>query len=98
MKHTFAVETISAGKWAKLFSDSYSYCLGYLNARRYDGPRSAYRLIRSDGKVLLELPSVTEVSIGMIASYPTAEQYEHAANLALAKAALIRSQQQRIAK
>lgn len=64
--------------------------MGWLSHAQYDYPRNAKRMVRSDGKLMHEIKANDEVSIGMIASYPTPEQYERAANVALAKAARIR--------
>jgi len=48
--------------------------------------------MRSDGKVMQELPAVTDASIGMVAGWPTPEQYEYAARRAIEQAARIREQ------
>ncbi len=90
MKYTYSLETFYLDKWVKLFSDTRDFCLGYLVSIRNYSPRLAHRIIRSDGKVMHDAPAVTEVSVGMIASYPTPEQYEFAAAEALKKAAAIR--------
>lgn len=95
MKHTYAVEAICLEKWVKLFTDTRDFCAGYLTHAQYDHPRNALRIIRSDGKVMHELKADDEVSVGMIASYPTPAQYEHAAKIALEKAAWIREQEAR---
>jgi hypothetical protein len=59
------------------------------------GPGPAYRLVRFGANsaivVIRSLPSRAEASIGMVAGWPTAEQYEHAAKLCLEKAAAIRA-------
>ena len=90
MKHTYTVQTFYCGSWMSLFSETRDFCLGYLDAKKDYAPRNAYRIMRSDGKITLELPSVEDVAIGQIASYPTAEQYELAANRALQQAQRIR--------
>ena len=66
------------------------FCKGYLYAMLYTAPRNAYRITRADGRVVGELEAREDVNIGMIAGWPTAAQYEHAAAMALAKAARIR--------
>lgn len=95
MKHTYSVESMCIGKWCKLFSDTRDFCAGYLTHAQYDHPRNALRIVRGDGKVMHELKADDEVSVGMIASYPTPAQYEHAAKIALEKAARIREQEAR---
>ena len=95
MKYTYAVESMCLGKWCKLFTDTRDFCAGYLTHAQYDHPRNALRIVRSDGKVMHELKADDEVSVGMIASYPTPAQYEHAAKIALEKAARIREQEAR---
>lgn len=92
MKYTYSVESHFLGSWRKLFEESRDFCLGFLDARKDQAPRNAYRLTRSDGKVIVELPATEDVSIGMIAGWPTAEQYEFAAQRALVQAARIRAQ------
>lgn len=93
MKHAYSVETYFIDKWVALLPQTTrDYCLGYLAACRFDAPRNAYRLMRSDGKVVQEIPSDPDVRIGMVAGWPTPEQYEGAAQRALAQAARIREQ------
>lgn len=91
MKHTYSVESFFLGSWYKLFSDSRDFCAGYLSHAQYEHPRLALRIVRSDGKIMHSLKEDTEVNVGMIVSYPTAEQYEAAAARALEKAAQIRA-------
>lgn len=92
-KYTYAVETLHIGKWIKLFAtETRDYCFGYLSHAKYCAPRIAHRIVRSDGKVMQELPAVEDCSIGMIAGWPTPEQYEGAAQRALEQAARIRRQ------
>jgi|GEM_PF-1940762 len=90
MKYTYSIESYFSSKWVKLFTETRDFCKGWLTHAQYDYPRNAKRIVRSDGKVMAEIKANDEVSIGMIASYPTPEQYERAANVALAKAARIR--------
>jgi len=90
MKYTYSIESYSTTKWVKLFTDTRDFCAGYLSHAQYDYPRNAKRIVRSDGKVMAEIKANDEVSVGMIASYPTPEQYERAASVALEKAARIR--------
>ncbi len=93
MNYTYSLETFYLDKWIKLFSDTLHFCQGYLMATRNYSPRNAHRIIRSDGKIVNESPAVTEVSVGQVAGYPTAEQYESAAKRALEQAARIRARQ-----
>lgn len=90
MKHTYTVQTFYCGSWMSLFSETRDFCLGFLEAKKDYAPRNAYRIMRSDGKVALDLPAYEDVAIGQIASYPTAEQYESAAKRALEQAERIR--------
>ncbi len=90
MKHEFHLESFSIGNWLKIKQGSLQYCQGFLDARKDYAPRNAYRLMRSDGKVMEEVPAREDVSIGQIAGWPTAEQYEAAANKALERAKVIR--------
>lgn len=92
-KYTYFVETYYIDRWLKLFSETRDYCLGYLSAIADRAPRNPYRVVRSDGKVVQDLPGNTEVSIGQIAGWPTPEQYESAAKRAMEQAALIREWQ-----
>lgn len=57
--------------------------------REAPGPRLAYRLVRSDGKVIETIPGREEVSIGMVAGWPSWQQYAHAAAKALQRASQI---------
>lgn len=89
-KHSYTVETYYLDKWLRLFEESRDFCLGYVQAKRDYAPRNAYRVVRSDGKIILELKADPNVALGMIAGWPSAEQYEAAAARALACAAEIR--------
>jgi hypothetical protein len=52
-------------------------------------------MVRSDGKIVRELTEYEDVGIGMIAGFPTAEQYERAAERALERARKIRENQEK---
>jgi hypothetical protein len=91
MKHEYRLESFYLDKWVTLKKSSLSYLQGYLDARKDASPRLAYRIIRSDGKIIEEIAAREDVSVGMIAGWPTAEQYEHAAKRALDKAEAIRN-------
>lgn len=90
--YTLEVErTMGKGEeWVKLFECAKTWGEGYINCSKYQSPRLAHRLVRSDGKVILETKANPNVSIGMVAGFPTAEQYEYAAERALEKAQSIR--------
>ena len=90
MKHGYRIETFYIGQWLKILTGSLQYCQGYLDARKDHSPRNAYRLIRDDCRIMEELEAREDVSIGQIAGWPTAEQYEQAADRALEMAAKIR--------
>jgi hypothetical protein len=90
MKHEYHLESFAIGKWLKILQGSLQYCQGFLDARKDYAPRNAYRLIRSDGRVMEEVPAREDVNIGQIAGWPSAEQYEVAANNALNRAKMIR--------
>ncbi len=90
MKYEYYLETFVIGKWLKILQGSLQYCQGFLDARKDYSPRPAYRLMRSDGRVMEEVPAREDVKIGLIAGWPTAEQYEAAANEALERAKVIR--------
>jgi len=53
------------------------------------GPRLSLRLVRSDGKIIDSVPGMAEVSIGMVAGWPSWQQYTRAAATALVKAGQI---------
>lgn len=94
-KYTYTIQTCYLDKWLDIVHDTRDFCLGFLHARKDQGPRNAYRLIRSDGKIIEEIPVEPDVFIGMVAGWPTPEQYEEAAQCALDKAAKIREQAKR---
>lgn len=91
MKHTYTIETLFGDKWMPIIKEEYlQYCLGWLDRAQDQSPRPAYRLVRSDGRIQKLLTEREDVSIGQVAGFPTAEQYEAAAQRALEKAAVIR--------
>lgn len=92
MKYIYTVQTNYLGVWTDIVRDSRDFCLGFMHARKDYAPRNAYRLMRSDGRVLYEFAAAGDVEIGQIAGYPTAEQYEAAALRAQAAAQRIREQ------
>lgn len=95
MKNSFYIETYHEGNWIKILEDSRDFCNGWLCSRTDHAPRPAFRLSRSDGKIIREHPARYEVCIGQVAGWPTAEQYERAGKDALARAELIRARRDR---
>jgi hypothetical protein len=94
MKYYYYLESYSLGKRLK-FKEycSLQYGQGWLDARKDHSPRPHMRLVRSDGKIIEEVPANHEVSIGMVAGWPTPEQYERAAQKALETAKHLREKQ-----
>ena len=90
MKHEYHIESLAHGSWLTILRGSMQYLQGFLDARKDYAPRTAYRLMRSDGRTMEEVPARDDVNIGQIAGWPTAEQYEAAANKALDRARAIR--------
>jgi hypothetical protein len=90
MKYTYSLEVAFCGRWIKFKSGSLQYLKGHLDGKAEASPRIAHRIVRSDGKIVEELPARDDVGIGLVAGHPTAEQYERAAEKALAKAEAIR--------
>jgi len=95
MKHEYHIEYFANGKWSCLLQAPVQYCRGYIDARRDYSPRLAHRIKRSDGRVMEEISAREDVNIGMIAGWPSAEQYEAAANRAFECAKVIRESQGR---
>lgn len=93
-KYDYSIQTLYRDKWATLRSAGLQYAQGYLDAMRNYSPRNAYRILRSDGRVMESLQADDEVSVGMIAGFPTARQYECAAERALARASHIREREE----
>ena len=90
MKYTYHIECPFMDGWNAFKQGSRHYCNGYMDAMRGQMPRSHLRLVRSDGKVMDEVMPKDDVGIGMVAGWPTAKQYETAANRALERAGKIR--------
>jgi len=91
MKYDYHLETFSRDKWIAMLHGSMQYCQGFLDARKDYSPSNAYRLMRSDGKMMERVLAREDVCIGQVAGWPTAEQYERAANKALERAKVIRA-------
>lgn len=93
MKHVYSIQVqLEDGSWRDLHGLSMqqrSYLAGYLACvRSSPGPRLAHRLVRDDGREVDSTPAVEQVSIGMVAGWPTADQYQAAADTALERARL----------
>ncbi len=95
MKHEYHLKSFACGKWLKILQGSLQYCQGFLDARKDHAPRLAYRLMRSDGRIMEEVAAREDVNIGQIAGWPSAEQYEAAAAKALEHAKAIRQRSAR---
>jgi len=96
-KYTYSVESEYLGRWFSVLKDTtVNFCRGYILGKR-DGapPRLSFRLVRSDGKVMDVTPEDLDVSVGMVAGFPTPEQYEDAAARAIERAKRIRATNQR---
>ncbi len=91
MSLTYHIECPCLGKWNPFIKGrSRGYCDGYMDAMRGQLPRLHLRMVRSDGKIVDEVEAFDDVGIGQVAGWPTAEQYELAAERALEKAKKIR--------
>ena len=78
-KYTYTLQTVFNGTWHDVFIDSRHFCEGYMHGRAtHQYPRSAMRIVRSDGKVVSESEAYDEANLGMIAGYPSIEQLEAA--------------------
>ena len=86
----YRVQSLFMGQWVNITRGPLMFCRGYLDAKSEHSPMLAHRILRSDGKVVEELEAEEDVSVGMIAGWPTAGQYEAAAQRALDKAKAIR--------
>lgn len=98
MKYTYAIEcpNVRGDGWTQFIKyQSKGFCEGYLYAMKGQAPRINLRMVRSDGKIIEEVKAYDDVNIGMIAGWPTPEQYEYAAERALERAKQIRENRQR---
>lgn len=95
-KYSYAIELEDdTGRWftlAGLNDVPLQYANGFVDARREAaGPTRPTRIVRSDGKIMYSHDGREECSIGLVAGWPSPEQYEAAAARALEKARRIRS-------
>lgn len=73
-----------------------TWASGFLAGRREASrPQLPLRVLRSDGKVVDETSGSEDVEIGLVAGWPSAEQYEQAAARALGRADHIRQHEAR---
>jgi hypothetical protein len=93
MTHTYHLEIPYLETWRKFEEGPKSYCDGYMDAMTGQHPGIHLRMMRSDGKITREIKANDDVCIGMVAGWPTAEQYERAAEAALERARKIRENQ-----
>jgi len=93
--HTYTLETYDLDRWMKILSGNMHYLQGFLDARADYAPRLAYRIMRSDGKVIEQIDAREDVNIGQVAGWPTAAQYERAAEKAMERAKAIRENENR---
>jgi hypothetical protein len=94
-KHEYVVELKvpdrvehDADPWfAAVTGEGMRYCEGWLSGHRnMPGPRLEARLRRSDGKIIDTVPAIEDVTIGMVAGWPSWHQYARAAKRALVRA------------
>lgn len=79
---------IDAEGWMTVTTGSRHYCDGWLDARRSWVPRPESRVVRlSDGKVMLHHGANDAAPIGMVAGFPSAEQYIRGARVCLSAVA-----------
>lgn len=80
-KYTYRIHVFSREKWVAVSREMpKTYGDGYLaHHRGAPGPRCAMRLVRSDGRIVAEVPALEEAGIGIVAGGPTAAQYLQAA-------------------
>jgi len=82
----------SATRWHLVTEGQRGYCMGYIDAlRTVHSPKLAYRALDGKGREIAGLAANDECSIGMVAGFPTAAQYEEAAASALRTAAVIKA-------
>ena len=94
-KYTYRFEFQDhTGQWYEaiwLKYETLTFLKGYLWGRRdAPPPRLGMRIVRNDGKVVEESKANDELDIGIIAGWPTPEQYERAAERSIKQAEYIR--------
>jgi len=95
MKYEYYIETYFNQGWVKIITGSRDFCEGWLSARMDISPRPCFQLVRSDGRTMRIIDPKYDVSIGQVAGFPTAEQYERAAREAMGRARAIRDRETR---
>mgnify|MGYP006449628995 FL=1 len=94
-RYSYKIELFFNNEWITVITRGKEYCQGWLDLYKDHAPRNPARLLRSDGKVLEETSGRDDVDIGMIAGWPTPEQYERAAEEAIQKAESIKQNQRK---
>lgn len=95
MKYTYSIACPFLDGWDEFIKyQSKGFCEGYITAVKSQGLRKSLRVIRSDGKIVYECDEKSKVSLGMIAGFPTSEDYERAGQEALVKAGELRQREQ----
>lgn len=95
-RRTYSVEVFADGAWYPLVhGETYALAIGYYLGRRdaIVPPSLACRMMRSDGVEIERSNAVDQVACGMIAGFPTPEQYERAAAVALDTARQLRARE-----
>jgi hypothetical protein len=94
VKYTYRFELDLDGEWycpSGMEDTQLGFLRGYMLGRSdTPAPRRGMRIVRSDGKVMDEYAATTGLDIGLVAGWPTPEQYEEAAKVALERAERIR--------
>ena len=97
-KYTYSIEGWTGREWFTLGGCRdvpMQWALGFLFGRReVCGPTLTLRVMRSDGREVLAEEGKEDVGIGMVAGWPSPEQYERAAERALAKAKRLREMEE----
>lgn len=90
----YRFQILTGDVWSTLIESKRGFCMGYLLCYHDSpGPRLEARVLGPTGKVINSTRARPEVSIGMVAGWPTAEQYEAAASRALELAKDIRERE-----
>jgi hypothetical protein len=92
----YRVQVLRDEKWVTVFQESNrAYCEGYLERVRSEiDLRNEWQLYDTKtNRALLTVTARNEMGLGQIAGWPTAEQYEQAAERALKNAKIIRERE-----
>lgn len=96
VRKTYSIELEAEHGWRTAVSEvSLPYIMGWYHCYcRAPGPRLAAKVVGPDG-VVAQTPALDQVSIGQVAGFPAAEQFERAAGQALEMARAIRERGKR---